>query len=124
MLYLQKKVFECGTSTNCYQKAQVLDAFYVSLNDTTFPQTPAGAVRMVCISDTHNNHRGIPIAEISKQLGARDNGRSCPHILVHAGDFTDYGSWGEVVDFCDWLDELVCGFCCSSCQCNTNNDVI
>eukprot|EP00041_Stephanoeca_diplocostata_P027315 m.750189 g.750189 ORF g.750189 m.750189 type:complete len:318 (+) comp23156_c0_seq25:263-1216(+) len=88
-----------------HQKARVLNTFHATLS-TGCPSIPTGAVRIVCISDTHNYHRKIPIAELCKQLGTDDHGRSCPLILLHAGDFTDYGTWEEISDFCDWLDDL------------------
>ena len=50
-------------------------------------------VTVVCISDTHGQHRKI------KDLPPGD-------ILIHAGDFTRFGRVGDATDFNDWLGEL------------------
>lgn len=49
-------------------------------------------VRVVCISDTHNQQRRLP------KLPDGD-------VLVHAGDFTLKGTQKEILDFNDWLGE-------------------
>jgi Icc-related predicted phosphoesterase len=51
-------------------------------------------VTIVCISDTHGLHR-----ELQMPPGEAD-------ILVHAGDYTCYGSRDHVLDFNAWLGEL------------------
>lgn len=49
-------------------------------------------VRVVCLSDTHNQHWKFPT------LPAGD-------VLVHAGDFTREGTQREILDFNDWLGQ-------------------
>jgi Icc-related predicted phosphoesterase len=49
-------------------------------------------VRVVCISDTHNQHQNLV-------LPAGD-------ILIHCGDFSDLGTLQEFQDFSDWLESL------------------
>lgn len=46
-------------------------------------------MKLVCISDTHNKHKQIPIP----------NG----DILIHAGDVTEGGTKREVTDFLEWF---------------------
>lgn len=50
-------------------------------------------VRIVCISDTHNQHRDI------KKMPKGD-------ILIHAGDFTYTGKYMDVLDFANWIQDL------------------
>lgn len=50
------------------------------------------SVRIVCISDTHGQHRHIPVP-------AGD-------ILIHAGDLTRSGAAGELGELSAWLAEL------------------
>mmetsp|Transcript_62533 Transcript_62533/g.102427 ORF Transcript_62533/g.102427 Transcript_62533/m.102427 type:complete len:264 (+) Transcript_62533:50-841(+) len=54
------------------------------------PHLPRG-LRVVCLSDTHNAHRDL-------QLPAGD-------VLIHAGDFTQFGKEEHASDFNDWLGE-------------------
>jgi len=49
-------------------------------------------VRIVCISDTHNHHRSLTIPD--------------GDILIHAGDFTNFGNDGNITDFNAWLGDL------------------
>eukprot|EP00299_Pterocystis_sp_00344_P017933 c8977_g3_i1.p1 GENE.c8977_g3_i1~~c8977_g3_i1.p1 ORF type:complete len:209 (-),score=32.59 c8977_g3_i1:59-685(-) len=49
-------------------------------------------MRFVCISDTHNHHRDIVVPD--------------GDVLIHAGDFTNYGKEEHAVDFNAWLGEL------------------
>lgn len=63
-----------------------------------FEQTPSSdeqasenAVRLVIISDTHAHHRQL-------QLPKGD-------ILIHAGDFTNYGKLTDIHEFNTWLGE-------------------
>jgi Icc-related predicted phosphoesterase len=49
-------------------------------------------MRIVCISDTHNKHKEIDLPE--------------GDILIHAGDFTNRGTFEEVVTFSNWLAEI------------------
>lgn len=49
-------------------------------------------LRVVCLSDTHNKHRQLTVP-------AGD-------ILIHAGDFTQFGKDDHAQDFNSWLGEL------------------
>eukprot|EP00300_Choanocystis_sp_HF-7_P000266 c10227_g1_i1.p1 GENE.c10227_g1_i1~~c10227_g1_i1.p1 ORF type:complete len:212 (+),score=36.21 c10227_g1_i1:74-709(+) len=49
-------------------------------------------VRLVCISDTHNDHRSVRVPD--------------GDVLIHAGDFTNYGKVEHAEDFNAWLGEL------------------
>eukprot|EP00091_Calanus_sinicus_P010635 TRINITY_DN24584_c0_g1_i1.p1 TRINITY_DN24584_c0_g1~~TRINITY_DN24584_c0_g1_i1.p1 ORF type:complete len:118 (-),score=13.55 TRINITY_DN24584_c0_g1_i1:37-390(-) len=51
-----------------------------------------GHLRLVCLSDTHGNHRDT-------ELPPGD-------ILIHSGDFTNTGMLSEVEDFDNWLGTL------------------
>ncbi|RMG76005.1 MAG: metallophosphoesterase [Bacteroidetes bacterium] len=46
-------------------------------------------MRIVCLSDTHNLHRQIPVPE--------------GDLLLHAGDFTQRGEEDQTRDFLDWF---------------------
>ncbi|KAI9345195.1 Metallo-dependent phosphatase-like protein [Obelidium mucronatum] len=52
--------------------------------------------RIVCISDTHGQHRNL-----TSQLETTP-----ADFLIHAGDFTRHGSIQDAVDFNTWLGEL------------------
>ena len=64
----------------------------LEISQFTWPKSPPrnGAVRFVCISDTHCKHNG---------LGALPGG----DVLVHAGDFTQHGRLHEIESFCKWF---------------------
>jgi hypothetical protein len=47
-------------------------------------------MKLILISDTHTYHRQVELPE--------------GDILIHAGDFTARGRWGEVIDFFYWLE--------------------
>jgi len=49
-------------------------------------------MKVVCISDTHNRHREL-------ELPTGD-------VLIHAGDFTDFGRPNEIEDFVQWFASL------------------
>eukprot|EP01001_Neometanema_parovale_P009354 NODE_5598_length_928_cov_76.402484_g5375_i0.p1 GENE.NODE_5598_length_928_cov_76.402484_g5375_i0~~NODE_5598_length_928_cov_76.402484_g5375_i0.p1 ORF type:complete len:260 (+),score=53.58 NODE_5598_length_928_cov_76.402484_g5375_i0:57-782(+) len=49
-------------------------------------------VKIVCISDTHNQHRKLSVPDAD--------------VLIHAGDFTSFGREEHIVDFNDWLGTL------------------
>jgi len=49
-------------------------------------------VRVVCISDTHELHRGLALPD--------------GDLLIHAGDFTFFNSISKIRDFNLWLGEL------------------
>merc|ERR1712018_355952 len=55
-----------------------------------------GKIRIVCISDTHS---GVEKGEISFNIPNGD-------ILIHAGDFTNYGEVDKVKEFNTWLGTL------------------
>ena len=63
-----------------------------SLDGTTARPAPPGAVRCVCVSDTHGKieAEGLPAGDI----------------LIVAGDFTLHGTRAEVVAFNHWLGRL------------------
>lgn len=46
--------------------------------------------RIVCLSDTHGSHRDIEIPD--------------GDVLIHAGDFCNYGTLGEVAEFAGWFE--------------------
>ncbi|MCP9198692.1 metallophosphatase domain-containing protein [Gramella sp. GC03-9] len=48
-------------------------------------------MRLICLADTHNQHRDLDLPE--------------GDILIHAGDCTDGGSARESLDFLDWFSE-------------------
>eukprot|EP00753_Platysulcus_tardus_P006847 PLAT14632.1.p1 GENE.PLAT14632.1~~PLAT14632.1.p1 ORF type:complete len:324 (+),score=85.68 PLAT14632.1:47-973(+) len=58
----------------------------------TLPEKADGFVRLVCVSDTHNQHGKLPA------LPAGD-------ILVHAGDFSNTGGIKDILSFSSWLDK-------------------
>jgi len=66
------------------------DASLLSLSPADAPRK--WGLRLVCLSDTHNQHRKIKVP-------AGD-------VLVHAGDFTAFGKRGHAEDFNAWLGEL------------------
>ncbi|KAL4949352.1 Metallo-dependent phosphatase-like protein [Aspergillus filifer] len=81
--------------------AQTLYNLHLRLNPPPTPtQTPARPqpsssstvqqhqIRIVCISDTHNNQPSLPVGDI----------------LIHAGDLTETGSFDELQDQITWLD--------------------
>lgn len=49
-------------------------------------------LRIVCLSDTHGHHRNISVPD--------------GDVLIHAGDFTQYGKEEQARDFGQWLQEL------------------
>ena len=49
-------------------------------------------VTFVCLSDTHNRHRDL-------------NALPMADVLVHTGDFTNFGTYKEVEDFVQWMGE-------------------
>lgn len=49
-------------------------------------------MRLVCISDTHNQHAAVDLPD--------------GDVLVHAGDFTDNGRYSEIRGFLIWLGEV------------------
>jgi Icc-related predicted phosphoesterase len=66
----------------------------ILVTDPSAPK-PHGAIRLICFSDTHGRHDTIP----REQLYAAD-------ILVHAGDFTNFGDPVQVDAFKSWVQSL------------------
>lgn len=62
------------------------------------PPKPPGAVRFLCISDTHNQHSSV--AELKAGVNVEVD------VLLHAGDATNSGTLKEITAFADWLDSL------------------
>jgi Icc-related predicted phosphoesterase len=58
-------------------------------------------MKICCISDTHNMHR-----ELDDFFSAENVRRNCIDVVVHAGDFTDKGTYGEVEAFVEWFSNL------------------
>ncbi|KAH0786308.1 metallophosphoesterase domain-containing protein 1 [Histomonas meleagridis] len=58
-------------------------------------QKPDGAIRLLCLSDTHGMHEQIPQEQLFK----------CD-ILIFAGDFSNLGNPKEVASFVKWIDAL------------------
>jgi Icc-related predicted phosphoesterase len=56
---------------------------------TSSPEWPSSVLRLVCLSDTHSQHATI-------DLPAGD-------VLLHAGDFTTWGTRDQLEDFDQWL---------------------
>ena len=54
-----------------------------------------GAIRILCISDTHEKHHKIPKHQLPK----------CD-IVICAGDFTQFGSSEGTQSFCEWFSSL------------------
>ncbi|KAL4960479.1 metallophosphatase domain-containing protein [Aspergillus stella-maris] len=50
-------------------------------------RAPKGQIRVVCVSDTHNNQPSLPPGDV----------------LIHAGDLTENGSFDELQKQIDWL---------------------
>ena len=49
-------------------------------------------MKIICISDTHNQHHEINVPQ--------------GDVIIHAGDFTDAGSKKETMDFLKWFSNL------------------
>ena len=49
-------------------------------------------MRIVCISDTHSKHEGLVFPP--------------GDMLIHSGDLTVEGSWGEIMDGISWLSHM------------------
>mmetsp|Transcript_16688 Transcript_16688/g.25104 ORF Transcript_16688/g.25104 Transcript_16688/m.25104 type:complete len:411 (-) Transcript_16688:8-1240(-) len=55
-------------------------------------------VKFVCISDTHSKH---------SQYFGKDGGKlPAGDVLIHAGDFTRYGTPKQILSFVEWFDGL------------------
>jgi len=62
------------------------------ITELDWPATADGAVRCVCISDTHGHHAHVDVPPGT--------------ILIHAGDFTMCGAEFEVEEFAAWFGGL------------------
>lgn len=60
--------------------------------DGVFKVSSQWGLRLVCISDTHNHHRKMQVPD--------------GDVLIHAGDFTQFGKAEHAEDFNQWLGEL------------------
>jgi Icc-related predicted phosphoesterase len=56
---------------------------------------PAGAIRLLCLSDTHGHHHEIAPSDLHPA-----------DILVHAGDFSYFGNPDQVTSFKLWVQTL------------------
>ena len=56
-------------------------------------------MKILCISDTHNQHSSIPTNLINNEDGSIDT-------IIHAGDVTGRGTKNEVLPFLNWFDKL------------------
>ena len=63
-----------------------------SVLPTELVHTAAAAVRVVCISDTHGEHRQLQVPD--------------GDLLIHAGDITEHGESEQIEDFERWMGEL------------------
>ncbi|KAJ7388743.1 hypothetical protein OS493_035853 [Desmophyllum pertusum] len=93
---LQKSVLETyvnqpTTAWNLLESSQVVKRLQAS--DTGSPKPP-GHTRFVCISDTHNRTN-----KMEHEIPDGD-------ILIHAGDFTNFGSRDQVIHFNNFLSTL------------------
>lgn len=75
------KLAATGTKASCY------------LVDNGLDPTDPSVKKVVCISDTHGQHRAVKVPQCD--------------VLIHAGDFTSYcdPSFDEFDDFFGWLSE-------------------
>ena len=64
---------------------------------TTQPSKQRLGITIICISDTHGEHRKLSIPNTTDP---------CNTILIHAGDYTKFGKKDHVIDFNDWLGSL------------------
>ena len=55
-------------------------------------------ISCLCISDTHGQHHGIE--EAFSELPSAD-------ILIHSGDFTNIGHWGDIKSYDAWVKKLL-----------------
>ena len=79
----------------------------------SLPPKPAGATRVVCISDTHGRHADLDVWLRAPAPAPRAAGTELAaeavvdvDVLVHGGDFTNTGTRAEVAGFAGWLDSL------------------
>ena len=73
-------------------------SFNTELQPKSEPQSPQSqsprlGITIVCISDTHGQHRKLTMPDHAD-------------ILIHAGDYTKYGKKEDAIDFNEWLGLL------------------
>jgi Icc-related predicted phosphoesterase len=56
-------------------------------------------MKILCLSDTHNQHTSILSRLISNEDGSIDT-------IIHAGDMSKRGTIDEIVNFLDWYESL------------------
>ena len=56
-------------------------------------------MKILCISDTHNQHKSIPSRFMDNEDGSID-------VIIHAGDMSLRGSKKEILGFLYWFDNL------------------
>lgn len=88
---LETYVNEPTTAWNLLESSQVVKRLQAS--DAGSPKPP-GYTRFVCISDTHNRTN-----KMEHEIPDGD-------ILIHAGDFTNFGSRDQVIHFNNFLSTL------------------
>jgi hypothetical protein len=82
--------FIAGTQTQpTLAKTLAARLIAFSKRETTFSGLQSSdGVRVVCVSDTHNSQPTLPDG----------------HLLIHAGDLSQYGTFNEVQSQLDWLN--------------------
>ena len=84
-------MFVCFFQTKCQYTATTA---VIQLVRPTLISPDLAAIRLVCVSDTHDQQRYMP------EIPNAD-------ILVHAGDFTNIGCREEIMNFIEWTDNLL-----------------
>ena len=68
---------------------RVADVLYSSGAPLRAPDLPEQPIKVVCVSDTHNQTPALPDGDL----------------LVHAGDLTERGTFAEMQTQLDWLNQ-------------------
>merc|ERR1711933_686815 len=63
---------------------------------TKLDKESKNTISCLCISDTHGQHNGIE--EKFNELPSAD-------ILIHSGDFTKIGHWGDIKSYDAWIKQ-------------------
>ncbi|KAI0296858.1 Metallo-dependent phosphatase-like protein [Russula brevipes] len=77
-----------------------LTSIFGSSDTALTNRRPRPRIHILCISDTHGMHRRLTTKAITGMERLPD-----ADILIHAGDFTNYGAVEEARDFDAWLGE-------------------
>ena len=93
-----KDIIDPQLDPNLVWKIIKKDPIFAPLPKTKHAKKEPNCTRIVCMSDTHSKHRGIPF------LPKGD-------ILVHGGDFTKSGEIGTVQDLSDYFGGHASNFC-------------